>query len=510
MSDLSRRQFLKTTGRVSLGASILGAPHVCRAADRKPNLLFLWTDEQRADTIDVYGNTTIQTPNMSRLAQESIVFKRAYVSQAVCTPSRSTVMTGLWPHESGCTQNNIPLPETTPCLPEILGDSDYRTGYFGKWHLGDEIFAQHGFAEWVSLEDGYRNYYRETRDKNQKSSYYHFLKDLGYTPDTSQGDFSRGFASRLKIEHCKPKFLELNACDFLRRHKNEPFILYVNFLEPHMPFFGPLNDLHSPEEISLPANFDDPLEEDEPLAYRLKQFHYREHGYGGLDLKTEAGWRRLIANYWGLCSQVDRSIGEILKTLETEGLANHTIVVYTSDHGDMMGSHRLLAKTVMYEEATRVPWMMRVPQSGFKAQVISQPVSHIDMVPTLLDLMGKPVEDGFTGHSLVPLMKGGVAQEDHVFIEWNPSEAENPTERPTGIGPDKAERALKSYTRTVVSPSGWKLCLNDQDSDQLFNLNLDPGETQNLFYTGMHSERIEALSRRIHQWQRRVGDRIVV
>jgi len=189
-------------------------------------------------------------------------------------------------------------------------------------------------------------------------------------------------------------------------------------------------------------------------------------------------------------------------------------VVYTSDHGDMMGSHRLLAKTVMYEESARVPWMMRIPQSGFKSQVISQPVSHIDMVPTLLDLMGKPMEDRFTGHSLVPLMKGGFAREDHVFIEWNPSSAkdsmENPSESLNCIDPERRTRALKSHTRTVISPSGWKLCLNDQDSDQLFNLNLDPGETQNLYYTGMYNKRIEELSKRIRQWQRRVGDRIGV
>ena len=123
------------------------------------------------------------------------------------------------------------------------------------------------------------------------------------------------------------------------------------------------------------------------------------------------------------------------------------------------------------------------------------------MVPTLLDLMGKPMEDRFTGHSLVPLMKGGVAQETDVFIEWNPSKEEIPTEAIPGVDMNRAKRALESHTRTVVSPSGWKLCLNDQDSDQLFNLNLDPGETRNLYYTGMHNGRIEKLSRRIRRWE---------
>ncbi len=129
-----------------------------------------------------------------------------------------------------------------------------------------------------------------------------------------------------------------------------------------MPFFGPLDDLHDPSEVTLPKNYSDPLEENEPLRYRLLRERYRQQGYDGHDLKTEAGWRRLTANYWGLVTQVDRSVGAILETLETLGLANNTIVVYTSDHGDMMGSHNLLAKTVMYEESVRVPWLIRYPK----------------------------------------------------------------------------------------------------------------------------------------------------
>jgi len=159
----TRRQFLRTIG---LGAAAMTASgclntskEPARADSRKPNLLFIWTDEQRADTMAVYGNTKIHAPNLNRLADESVVFERAYVTQPVCTPNRSAVMTGLWPHTSGCIRNNIPLPAEIPCLPEILNDPDYRTAYMGKWHLGDEIFAQHAFQEWVSMEDGYSSHY---------------------------------------------------------------------------------------------------------------------------------------------------------------------------------------------------------------------------------------------------------------------------------------------------------------------------------------------------------------
>jgi arylsulfatase A-like enzyme len=231
---------------------------------------------------------------LNRLADESIVFEHPYVTQPVCTPSRSCVLTGLWPHTSGCTTNNIALPKTTPAFPEILADSSYRTGYFGKWHLGDELVPQHGFEEWQSIEDIY------SPDSSQRSSYDRFLRDRGFKPDLPDDRFSREFAARLPLELGKPRFLELETIDFLRRHRSEPFVLYVNFLEPHPPYDGPFNDEYEPEELELPPNFGIPPGEDEPLAYRVKSLSDRQlHPQArGLDLETEAGWRRLIANYW--------------------------------------------------------------------------------------------------------------------------------------------------------------------------------------------------------------------
>ena len=162
----------------------------------RPNLLFIWTDEQRADTMAAYGNTKIHAPNLDKLASESIVFRKAYVTQPVCTPSRSSVMTGLWPHTNGCTTNNVPLAKEVHCLPELITDRQYRTAYMGKWHLGDEIFTQHGFEEMVSIEDGYARYYGPGRDRTQRSDYHHFLIANGYKPDQNDGTFGREFACR--------------------------------------------------------------------------------------------------------------------------------------------------------------------------------------------------------------------------------------------------------------------------------------------------------------------------
>ena len=504
-SAQSRRHFLGSAAAAA-SAAVLGSSGNAQARPQY-NLLFLWTDEQRADTMAAYGNSRIKTPNLNRLAAESVIFRNTYVTQPVCTPARSSVMSGLWPHTSGCTQNNVALPFETPAVPELVNDPYYRTAYIGKWHLGDEIFPQHGFEAWESIEDMYHPYYRMGRDENAKSSYCQWLTELGYEPDTTRGDFSRGFAANLPIEQSKTRFCERRACEFIERNQQEPFMLYVNFLEPHMPFTGPLNDRHSPDEVTLPESFNDPLEENEPELYRAAYDKLQIEGYGGFDLTKESDWRRLVANYWGLVSQVDESVGKILETLERLGLAENTIVVYTSDHGDMMGAHKLLTKQFMYEESSKVPWLMRLP-GGNSSQHIGQPVSHIDLVPTLLDLMNVKPVDALPGQSLVPLFRGEEIVEDHVFIEWNPAGALAGGRNPGGSL--RTTNAGGNATRSVVSPDGWKLCLNTHDRNQLFNLAEDPGELTNLFDADGYQSRIRELSRRIHAWQERVDDTVEI
>ncbi len=503
---VSRRRMLQAAAAGALCGAAAPALGLGRRRE-KPNLLFLWTDEQRADTMAAYGNRKIHAPNLNKLAAQSAVFRNAYVAQPVCTPDRSTVMTGLWPHTSGCTTNNVPLPDDVPCLNEILakipGNADYRTGYMGKWHLGDEIFAQHGFQQWVSIEDNYIRHYRPGRDRAARSSYHHFLVEKGYRPN-QQNIFTRGFSARRPIEHCKPKFLEQEACKFLRRHRHEPFMLYVNFLEPHMPFFGPLDNEHDPARIDLPANFDDPLEENEPLRYRLLRESYRSQ------YPDETAWRGLIARYWGLVTQVDRSVGAILDVLAELGLDENTIVVFTSDHGDMMGSHKLLAKTVMYEESARIPWLMRIPQQGTPRTAIDDPVSQIDLVPTLLDLMGAEPHDRLPGHSLVRRIQGGRAAEDHVFIQWNPGAGFRTPKKVDFASQEEIDRVARERTRTVVSPDRWKLCLSDLDKPQLFNLASDPFETTNLVQRAEHRDVVRRLTARIHKWQASVDDDVEV
>lgn len=485
---MTRRTALSLIGA---GAGVPGISRAQRKAGDKPNLLFIWTDQQRADTMAVYGNSRFHVPAMNRLASESIVFDRAYVTQPVCTPSRSSVMTGLWPHTNGCVRNNIRLSTEAKTLPEILQDANYRTGYFGKWHLGDEVFAQRGFEEWAAIEDGiYQGYYSEGRDKAARSGYHHFLLRQGYKPDSKQG-FSRKFATTLPVEHSKPSFLAQEASRFIMKHRGEPWMLYVNFLEPHTPFGSALDDLHSEEEARLPENFERVPDGGDCAWYEQRRKGFHQPKTEGFDMSKREGWQRASRNYAGLCSLVDQALARILWALEASGQAENTVVVYTSDHGEMMGSHGLLTKSVMYEESVRIPYLIRVPFRQQKPMRVMQPVSHIDTIPTMLELLGRKDCCGQQGESLVGAFTGKRKPSD-VFIEWN-----------AAGGADGGPSA-----RTVITPDGYKLVLQDKDQNMMFHRAKDPLEVANVVARPEQKAKVKELRGKIETWQKKNRDRL--
>ncbi len=488
--------------------------------NRPTNLLFLYTDEQAYRTLAAYGNDRISMPNVDRLAASSYVFRQAYVTQPVCTPSRSSLLTGQWPHTNGCTANNIPLGRETLCFPEMLTPELYKTAHIGKWHLGDEIFRQHGFDEWVSIEDMYTDYYSKGRSKKERSDYHHYLVRNGFEPNDDE-IFPRGFTARLEEEYTKAAFVGDRSAEFIMNNAGDPFVLFVNFLEPHMPYFGPRDDQYDPAEVDVPDTLHSPPTERQPLKTRAYAEGYRLKGHSGLPLEKDDHWRRLIANYWGLCSLVDVQVGKILDALERSGVAEETIVVFTSDHGDMMGAHRLTAKCTQFEEAVRVPMLLRLP--GQKKRIdVTGPMSHVDLVPTLLEIMEAPIHGQCQGRSLLPELRGSEIPRltETVFIEWNGpnsgviGEAAGrisvPQTMADTVSPEKLNRHVADPVRTVVTPDGWKYNKSylpaEENESELYNLNDDPGETENLFGLAEHAELIERLDGEIERWRERVGD----
>ena len=479
---------------LSVGLLTACSPTAKESEDPGPlNLLFILTDQQARDTLGAYGNDKIRTPNLDTLAREGVVFETAYVSQPVCSPARATLMTGLYPHTHGVITNNIPLSRETPTLVEMLPES-YETAWYGKWHLGDEIFRQRGFDDYESTEDNYARGYADGRDREARSGYHHFLLAAGIELEGG-GRFGRRFANTLSKELSKPAYVAGKGAEFLEQHGDEPFVLYLSFLDPHTPFNSVNDDLYDPADMDVPATFHEELD---PTVLERKReirelLQRGEAGSYGRIIDTPADLQAVKARYWGKVTLVDEMVGRVLTRLRELGLAERTIVVFTSEHGELMGAHRMMFKSVSYDEAATVPLLLRIPGASGGHRVAG-PVSQVDLVPTLLDLMGQPRPGHLEGESWAQDLRAGRDPASApVFFEFN--------------GPPwPYEDRFTERLRSVVSPDGWKLTLDDESHGELYDLGSDPEERRNLFYEDTHLERVQSLVAAIRRWQERTGD----
>ena len=257
-----------------------------------------------------------------------------------------------------------------------------------------------------------------------------------------------------------------------------------------------------------------PNSEDIPLRYRLMREWQQAEAI--LDRErlpvqlffgiTPEEYRSIKQRYLGLVTLVDSSIGAILACLERCGLTDNTIVVHTSDHGDSLGAHHLFGKETMFEEAARVPLLLRLAGQS-RSQIISHPVSHIDFVPTLLDLLGQPNHPQCAGKSLLQPTREEVAPPGDVFLEWAPNRTK--VKNGTKLARRRlVKRAVEESTRTVVTPDGWKLCLRDKDLNELYKLSGDPFEMRNLYTDRQYASVISRLTDEVHRWQEFTHDEV--
>ena len=501
-------------------------------SSNRPNILFILTDQQRQDSMACYGNDWIETPNLNTIADQSFIFENAYVTQPVCTPSRASIMTGLYPHAVGLHRNNIPLPSDCPTIAERISE-DYYCTYFGKWHLGDDMIQQHGFDKWISVEDFHRVRATRREYRNVEAHYNDHLRKHGVEPPGINRSYENWFATaNLTEEQTQAYFLGDSAADFIRSHPHsdqgdQPFMLYVSFFEPHPPYTGPLNDLYDPEEISVGPAFLKRSDEG-PLLNRLRADYYMTGNLNPLgiddyhDLTAKDGWLRLRAQYFANVTLVDRQIGKMLDALNATGQLDNTIIVFTSEHGEMAGDHGMLEKRSMYEEASRVPLLIRIP--GMEPKRIEGSVSLVDLVPTLLELSGTsedeyPVSsqllgDGFAptpssvdpsrwpmqGKSLAPVLNGDEdLSNNDVFVQWNGMGDRN-------LGTPEINRMASMHWRTVITADRWKLNLCPADQCELYDLSTDPHELINLYNDPQHRDRIRDMAARIRISQAATGD----
>jgi choline-sulfatase len=427
---------------VSKGSDIVG----------KPNILLLMADQMAPAALPFYGGATAVTPVMSRLAAEGVVFSSAYCASPLCGPSRISLLSGQLPSRIGAFDNACEFRADTPTFAHYLRLGGYRTISAGKMHFvgPDQL---HGFEERLTT-DIYPADFSWTPDwtrPEERPTWYHSMTSVttaGPCVRTNQIDFDEEvvFTARRKL------------FDIARASDPRPFFLMVSLTHPHDPFVipKPYWDLYEGKPIP-PPRVRVPRERLDPHSRRLRHVI-------GMDLEEVTDSQVLAARraYYAAISYVDEQFGLILETLVEAGLDRNTVIVLCGDHGEMLGERGLWYKMTFFEGGARVPLVIRAPPV-FRPRVVSESVSNIDLLPTLLDLAGLEPGDAapLDGRSLVPLARGeGATAERTVYAEYMGEGAVSPV--------------------IMIRRGPLKFIHAPGDPDQLYDLAADPDELVNL------------------------------
>lgn len=439
---------MKANTLVTLAALLLAplAAHAADAPAKRPNVLFIITDQQFADAMSCrMGKQFISTPTMDRLAQTGTLFTRAYSSNPLCMPFRNSAFTGRYPHQTGVTQNVGPKggldPKQFVCLGTYFRQAGFDTAYSGKWHLcyNPRDPGAHGF---------------EIMDSRNKENY-----------DAGVAD---------------------GALQFLGRRHDKPFLLVASFLNPHnicewaRRLAGrtqPLNcgEIGAPPPLDqlppLPINLAPPKNEPDGMTL-MRQAYQVDSGPFPVAKFTEEDWRKHRWGYYRMIEKVDAEIGKVLAALRQAGLEDNTLVILTADHGDCAGAHRFNQKTVFYEESARAPLIIACKGKTAGARTDKLVNTGIDLLPTMLDFAGIDIPRGLPGRSLLPLALGKPVADwrDHVVVENNMAQAGEVN----GFAPQMEGRMVRS--------DRYKYCVYGRGNqrESLVDLQADSGETVDL------------------------------
>ncbi len=341
-------------------------------AKEPPNLLLVFADQMRAHAMGCAGNPEVLTPNLDRLAGQGVMFENAVANCPVCTPSRGSLLTGLWPTAHRALTNDMPVRTDVPALGTCLREAGYRTGYIGKWHLGGvprDRFIPPG-PERLGFDDYWAAW-------NCAHSYF----DGKYHLDTPEVYTFEGY---------EPDGQTDLALRFMERYRGEPWALVVSFGTPHAPY-------HQVPDRWL-------------AGYDAESLELRDNVPGDSEEDRERG-RLTMARYYAAVSALDHDLGRMLSALERLEVEERTLVVFTSDHGDMLGSQGRTKKEQPWDEAVLVPLLMRCPSllpSGVRTRAVA---GIMDVTPTLLDLLGRPVPESMQGRSLAVSARGKAEEE---------------------------------------------------------------------------------------------------
>lgn len=453
--------------------------------DKGKNIVLFFTDQQRLDSIGVYGNAICQTPNIDGLARGGVRFEQAFTPTAVCSPARASLFTGKYPHRHGLITNTgkrssifsrKEIPESETLFSNLLLDSGYQCGYIGKWHLSETRGpTSYGFKGIDVL--GYGNPWI-TED------YCQYLNSQGITgvpeikhifsdklPDSYKTILPNGNRTvniyarqRQPVEASIPYYLANRIIDllkeFARKRKTDgtPFFIRCDFWGPHLPYYIPEPYFSRYDQTKIPKfeNFGDRFE-NKPYVH-----HSYSLDWGVSELQWKI-WRKVIAKYWGFVTLIDSQIGRVIDTIKDLNLDDSTAIIFTTDHGSMVGSHQLIDKgPFMYDEIYHIPLIISCPGLVEPNTVSNAFVTLMDLMPTFLGLAGINPPTEIDGKSLIPILSGRTPSDwrQEVFTEFHGHPF--------------------FYPQRMIRTEDFKYIFNAPETDEFYDLKRDSHEMRNI------------------------------
>ena len=462
---MNKRNFLTTAGIALAAAGVTRAePQVPVKAPARPKILWIMTDQQPADMMSCAGNANLRTPAMDSIATNGVRFELAYTVNPICVPSRTSMMTGRLPHETGVKFNLNRFDVSAESLGARMKQAGYDTAYMGKWHIPMETKNSkwHGFD--VMMDDP-----KEFNDEHLEAPLTAFIKQKRDKPFFLVASFTNPH----------------DICEFARK--------LANFGKGEEPKNGPFFDPPPPKQCpSLPANFAIP--QNEPNMIRVHQ-SWQENTYPARDW-TDGLWRQYRWELCRLTELVDSRIATLLDALRAEGLMQNTLIVLVSDHGDGNAAHHWNQKTLFYDETARVPLILSGPGIAAPGRTDREHLVSTgqDLFPTFCDYAGIETPETLRGRSLRPLAEGRATAWRNQLV------AENDLSRRFGLGSGVEGRMLRTQNYKYVVYSYGKI------REQLTDMRNDPGEMNNLAVDPKFREVLQEHRNRLAAELKETGD----
>ena len=434
------------------------------------NIVFILTDDHRYDAMGFLGHPWLETPNIDRLAKGGVHFPKAMVTTSLCSPSRATVLTGLYAHNHSVVDNYNPVREDLVFFPQLLQKAGFQTAFIGKWHMGDVDNPQRGFDHWAAFK-GQGTYWPDGHGTTR------------VVPQTSYEGFNINGERRPQKGYITDELTDM-ALEWLEsRQSDKPYFLYISHKAVHSDFVPAdrHRDRYKEKSFPTPKTMADTEENyrDKPmwLKNQRNSRHGADFGYNLPDFDVASYYKR----YHEALLAVDDSLGRLLDRIEQRGELESTLIVYMGDNGFQFGEHGLIDKRVAYEHSIRIPLLFHCPEL-FKADTrIERTVANIDIAPTILEVAGVEPPDFMDGMSFLKLATGdrNAKWREHTLYEyyWEQNYPQTPT-----------MHALVGDRFKYIRYHGlW-------DSNELYDFTTDPDEATNLIDKPEHAERVKALN----------------